>query len=176
TKSAKGTSASTQQVQGSKAPSSTQPQDFNAWPEVKEVDDDENRITTLVFIRSIVIWERVHDYQLGIERYQVKINLTAPTLVIPGIEALEPYTITTHPFIGIMYENNKKGRRVMNIHVQPKFCDATFNRVLKIIEKIILEAKHSFKEPPLSEEHKEVMELFEGEINELLKLRRQMRK
>ncbi|GKB11991.1 hypothetical protein Tco_0845914 [Tanacetum coccineum] len=32
-----------------------------------------------VFIRSSVIWERVHDFQLGIKSYQQKINLTAPT-------------------------------------------------------------------------------------------------
>ncbi|GKC68883.1 hypothetical protein Tco_1114766 [Tanacetum coccineum] len=29
-----------------------------------------------VFIRSSVIWERVHDFQLGIESYQQKVNLT----------------------------------------------------------------------------------------------------
>ncbi|GJU05058.1 hypothetical protein Tco_1121488 [Tanacetum coccineum] len=36
---------------------------------------------------SRLIWERVHDFQLGIESYQIKINLTAPTLIFPGIEA-----------------------------------------------------------------------------------------
>ncbi|GJV72992.1 hypothetical protein Tco_1492987 [Tanacetum coccineum] len=36
-----------------------------------------------VFIRSSVIWERVHDFQLGIESYQQKINLTAPTITFP---------------------------------------------------------------------------------------------
>ncbi|GJY75441.1 hypothetical protein Tco_0480557 [Tanacetum coccineum] len=39
-----------------------------------------------VFIRSTVIWERVHDFQLGIESYQQKVNLTAPTMTFPGIE------------------------------------------------------------------------------------------
>ncbi|GJU56963.1 hypothetical protein Tco_1234729 [Tanacetum coccineum] len=39
-----------------------------------------------VFIRSSVIWERVHDFQLGIESYQQKVNLTAPTLSFPGVE------------------------------------------------------------------------------------------
>ncbi|GJX34795.1 hypothetical protein Tco_0246352 [Tanacetum coccineum] len=29
---------------------------------------------------SSVIWERVHDFQLGIESYQQKVNLTAPTI------------------------------------------------------------------------------------------------
>nr|GFA89068.1 hypothetical protein [Tanacetum cinerariifolium] len=33
----------------------------------------------LTFINSCVIWERVHDFQLGIESYHIKINLTAPT-------------------------------------------------------------------------------------------------
>ncbi|GJY61299.1 putative reverse transcriptase, RNA-dependent DNA polymerase, partial [Tanacetum coccineum] len=39
-----------------------------------------------LFIRSSVIWERVHDFQLGIEHYQQKINLTAPTITFLGIE------------------------------------------------------------------------------------------
>ncbi|GJY38571.1 hypothetical protein Tco_0424935 [Tanacetum coccineum] len=39
-----------------------------------------------VFIRSSVIWERVHDFQLGIESYQQNINLTAPTMSFPGVE------------------------------------------------------------------------------------------
>nr|GEU68048.1 hypothetical protein [Tanacetum cinerariifolium] len=39
--------------------------------------------------RSCVIWERVHDFQLGIESYQIKINLTEPTLIFPGIESFE---------------------------------------------------------------------------------------
>ncbi|GJY46906.1 retrovirus-related pol polyprotein from transposon TNT 1-94 [Tanacetum coccineum] len=36
-----------------------------------------------VFIRSSVKWERVHDFQLRIESYQEKINLTAPTITFP---------------------------------------------------------------------------------------------
>ncbi|GJV22347.1 integrase, catalytic region, zinc finger, CCHC-type containing protein [Tanacetum coccineum] len=40
----------------------------------------------LVFIRSSVIWERVHDFQLRIESYQQKVNLTAPTISFPGVE------------------------------------------------------------------------------------------
>ncbi|GJX62890.1 hypothetical protein Tco_0295790 [Tanacetum coccineum] len=37
----------------------------------------------LVFTRSSVIWERVHDFQLGIESYQQKVNLAAPTISFP---------------------------------------------------------------------------------------------
>ncbi|GJX17913.1 hypothetical protein Tco_0218745 [Tanacetum coccineum] len=39
-----------------------------------------------VFIKSSVIWERVHDFQLGIESYQQKVNLTTPTISFPRIE------------------------------------------------------------------------------------------
>ncbi|GJT86175.1 hypothetical protein Tco_1067892 [Tanacetum coccineum] len=37
-----------------------------------------------VFIRSLVIWERVHDFQLAIKSYQQKVNLTAPTISFLG--------------------------------------------------------------------------------------------
>ncbi|GKB16047.1 hypothetical protein Tco_0849970 [Tanacetum coccineum] len=39
-----------------------------------------------VIIRSSLIWERVHDFQLRIESYQHKVNLTAPTISFPGVE------------------------------------------------------------------------------------------
>ncbi|GJX13127.1 zf-CCHC domain-containing protein [Tanacetum coccineum] len=39
-----------------------------------------------VFIRSSVIWERVHDFQLRIESYQQKVNLTASTISFLGVE------------------------------------------------------------------------------------------
>nr|GEV56211.1 integrase, catalytic region, zinc finger, CCHC-type, peptidase aspartic, catalytic [Tanacetum cinerariifolium] len=42
-----------------------------------------------VFIRILVIWERVHDFQLGIESYQQKVNLTAPTISFPEVEKHE---------------------------------------------------------------------------------------
>ncbi|GJT38448.1 hypothetical protein Tco_0938313 [Tanacetum coccineum] len=60
------------------------------------------------FIRSCVIWKRVYDFQLGIESYKIKINLTAPTLAFPGIEACEPLTIVDKPNVGLIYLNNKR--------------------------------------------------------------------
>nr|GFC76107.1 hypothetical protein [Tanacetum cinerariifolium] len=91
-------------------------------------------------------------------------QLTTPTLVIPSIEQLEPYTIITDPFIGIVYENSKKEMRVVNIDEFPKFCSATLSRVLKKVEEINVEACYGFKDPPLSKEDQEVMEFFEEQI------------
>ncbi|GKE10669.1 hypothetical protein Tco_1414220 [Tanacetum coccineum] len=117
TKSVKGVSSSKQSIQGSEAPSLTQWQDFDAWYEVQEVDDEE-----------------------------IKINLTALTLVILCIEALKPNTISINPFIGIVYEN------------------------------ILLDANHGLKDPPLSENYKKGMEIFKKNIKERLKFIRQIRR
>ncbi|GJR22737.1 retrovirus-related pol polyprotein from transposon TNT 1-94 [Tanacetum coccineum] len=84
-----------------------------------------------VFIRSSVIWERVHDFQLGIESYQQKVNLTAPTMTFPGIEEYEVFSIVYEPVHGIIYKNSKKEKRVMRHSEIHKFCDATLMRVLE---------------------------------------------
>ncbi|GJT79185.1 hypothetical protein Tco_1053527, partial [Tanacetum coccineum] len=48
----------------------------------KKVNYRETKLmnSLITFIRSRVIWERVHDFQLGIESYQIKVNLTTPIL------------------------------------------------------------------------------------------------
>ncbi|GJY88777.1 hypothetical protein Tco_0503405 [Tanacetum coccineum] len=64
------------------------------------------------------------------------------------------YEICVKRTDGKANENIKKERRVMNIHELQKFCDATLNRVLKRIEKVLLTANHGLKEPPLSKDDK----------------------
>ncbi|GJW70223.1 hypothetical protein Tco_0127140 [Tanacetum coccineum] len=66
-----------------------------------------------VFIKSTVIWERVHDFQLGVESYQQKVNLTTPTITFPGIEKKNMFSIINEPIYGIIYKNNKKEKREM---------------------------------------------------------------
>ncbi|GJZ14500.1 retrovirus-related pol polyprotein from transposon TNT 1-94, partial [Tanacetum coccineum] len=81
-----------------------------------------------VFIRSINIWEKVHDFELGMKSYQWKVNLTALTIIFPGIEQENLFNITYEPVVGMIYENSKKEKRVM-IHKEiHKFCDATLKR------------------------------------------------
>ncbi|GKF14674.1 hypothetical protein Tco_0056136, partial [Tanacetum coccineum] len=84
-----------------------------------------------VFIRSSVIWERVHDFQLGIEIYQQKINLTAPTITFLGIEECDVFSIVYEPIHGIIYTNIKIEKRVMRPSEIHKFCDATLKRTLE---------------------------------------------
>ncbi|GJZ79868.1 retrovirus-related pol polyprotein from transposon TNT 1-94 [Tanacetum coccineum] len=80
---------------------------------------------------SSVIWERVHDFQIGIESYQQKVNLTAPTISFPGVEKHKMFSIIYEPVHGIIYKNSKKEKRVMRHSEIHKFCDATLNKVLE---------------------------------------------
>ncbi|GJV02642.1 hypothetical protein Tco_1336211 [Tanacetum coccineum] len=55
-----------------------------------------------------LLFERVHDFQLGMDSYQQKVNLTAPSIAFPGIEKEKLFSITSEPVTGMIYENNKK--------------------------------------------------------------------
>ncbi|GJX62686.1 hypothetical protein Tco_0295586 [Tanacetum coccineum] len=82
----------------------------------------------------------------------LNVNLTAPKLTFPGIEEKKPYNNNSLPFIGLIYENSKKEKRIMDIDEIPKFCDATLKRVLKEVKKINLDVKHGYADPTLSKD------------------------
>nr|GEZ97241.1 hypothetical protein [Tanacetum cinerariifolium] len=90
--------------------------------------------------RSRVIWERVHEIHLGIESYQMKVNLTAPTLTFLGIEAFEPYLILDKLNTGLIYLNNKDEKQVLYLVEIAKFCDATLEKVLKEVKLEIFQS------------------------------------
>nr|GEX36813.1 hypothetical protein [Tanacetum cinerariifolium] len=125
----------------------------------------------LIYIKSCVIWERVHDFQLGIESYQIKVNLIAPTITYPSIEKDPLYSIIGVLFVGIVYENNKKEKRAMDIDEFHKFSDATLRRVLRKISVINIEARNEIVKIFLSDKDKELTVLLKEEIEERLKYR-----
>ncbi|GJY82031.1 DNA-directed DNA polymerase [Tanacetum coccineum] len=98
-------------------------------------------------LRSYVIWETVHDFQLGIESYQIKINLTDPTLTIPSIDELTPYSTIDIPFV-----------------------------VLKEVKLKVFETKFKMNTPLLDDLDLKIMQAYEREIEKRLKHRRQMRR
>ncbi|GJS27123.1 hypothetical protein Tco_0487743 [Tanacetum coccineum] len=102
-----------------------------------------------VFIRSTVIRERVHDFQLGVESYQQKVNLIAPTITFHGIEKYKMFSIVFKPVYGIIYKNNKKENRVMRHQEVHKFCDATLKRVLEGSKSHNNDVKHGYETPSL---------------------------
>nr|GEX90059.1 hypothetical protein [Tanacetum cinerariifolium] len=90
----------------------------------------ENKLlnSLLTFIRSFVIWDKVYDFQLGIESYQIKINITAPTLTFLDIEACDPFSIVDKTTTGLIYLNSKNEKRFMDLEELLKFCDATLEK------------------------------------------------
>ncbi|GJZ85801.1 hypothetical protein Tco_0651140 [Tanacetum coccineum] len=129
-----------------------------------------------VFIRSSVIWERVHDFQLRIESYQHKVNLTAPTIYFPGVEKHKMFSVIYEPVHGIIYKNSKKEKRVMRHSEIHKFCDATLNRVLEGLRSFNNDVKYGYIQRDLTNEEVEYLKLFEEEIEVRLKYRNQMRR
>ncbi|GJX41740.1 hypothetical protein Tco_0256730 [Tanacetum coccineum] len=137
----------------------------------------ENKLldSLMTFIRSRVIWERVHDFQLGIESYQIRINLTAPTLIFSGIKACDPYCMIDKPTTGLIYLNSKNKKKVMYLVEIVKFCDAMLERVLNEVKLKIFETKFLKKAHVLGGLDLDIMKSYEREITKCLRHHEQMR-
>ncbi|GJY58887.1 hypothetical protein Tco_0458779 [Tanacetum coccineum] len=129
-----------------------------------------------VFIRSTMIWEKVHDFQLGVESYQQQVNLIAPTITLPGIEKYKVFSIISELVYGIIYKNSKKEKRVMRHQKVHKFCDATLKRVLEGLKSYNNDVKYGYVTHNLSKEDVEYLQLFAEEIKERFKYHDQMRR
>ncbi|GJR76678.1 hypothetical protein Tco_0089043, partial [Tanacetum coccineum] len=122
-----------------------------------------------------MIWERVHDFQLGIKSYQQKVNLTAQTISFPRVEKHKMFSIIYEPVHG--YEqNSKKEKRVMRHSEIHKFCDATLNRVLEGLKSYNNDVKYGYEQRELTDDEVEFLKLFEEEIEVRLKYRNQIRR
>ncbi|GJX46256.1 hypothetical protein Tco_0271446, partial [Tanacetum coccineum] len=105
-----------------------------------------------------------------------KVNLTALTITFPGIEEHDMFSIIYEPVHGIIYKNSKKEKRVMRHTEIHKFCDATLNRVLEDLKSYNNDVKYGYVQKDLTKDETEYLKLFEEEIEERLKHRRQMRR
>ncbi|GJU85045.1 hypothetical protein Tco_1292591 [Tanacetum coccineum] len=105
-----------------------------------------------------------------------KVNLTAPTLTFPGIEAYEPYSIVDKPDTGLIYLNNKGGKWLMCLVEIVKFCDATLEKVLKEVKLKIFQSEPWKKSPLLGELDRDIMRAFGREIMKHLNHREKMRR
>ncbi|GJZ62229.1 hypothetical protein Tco_0618366 [Tanacetum coccineum] len=153
---------------------------LHKFPAIVFNDDDieewTSRWVNKLFIRSSVIWERVHDFQLRIESYQQKINLTAPTITFPRIKEYNVFSIVYEPVHGIIYTNSKKEKRVMRPLEIHKFCDSTLRRTLKGLKSYYNDVKYGYVQKELTNDEVEFLKLFEEEIEVRLNYRDQMRR
>jgi hypothetical protein len=84
----------------------------------------------LIFMRHIVMKERVEDLQLGVESYQKKLNLKKPNLYnIPNLQHESQYTLIKHPAFGFIYRSFNRRNCFMAYDEIHKFCDKTLKFV-----------------------------------------------
>nr|GEX33195.1 hypothetical protein [Tanacetum cinerariifolium] len=133
---------------------------------LKKIIDEMSRQRWLLwslslFIKSSMIWERVHDFQLGIKSYQQKVNLIAPTLSFLGIEKHKMFSIIYELVHGIIYKNSKKKKKVMRHSEIHMFCDATLNKVLEGLKSYNNDVKYGYIQKDLTKDEAEYLKLFE---------------
>nr|GEX82119.1 hypothetical protein [Tanacetum cinerariifolium] len=77
---------------------------------------DKRMLSTAVklWTRNLLIWQRVEDFQLGIESYQTQLNLTKPGWDATGYEFKHDYTIIESPRAVVFPVNNNE-RKIMRV-------------------------------------------------------------
>ncbi|GJT00575.1 hypothetical protein Tco_0821744 [Tanacetum coccineum] len=89
-----------------------------------------------MWIRSLVIRNRVGDLQLGIESYQTKINLECPNWDAADYYFKEDYTIVPKPR-AVVYRDRNDQRKLMRLNELHKFSDGTLTRVMEKLDHMV---------------------------------------
>ncbi|GKE63195.1 hypothetical protein Tco_1513562, partial [Tanacetum coccineum] len=98
---------------------------------LKFVKDFNNAL--LLFIRRVVIQNRIKDIQLPVESYQRTVNLTKPIMFFEGIDQKIPFTMSgMHK--GVVYLNQHNIKSFMKLSEVKKLCDGT---LLKVHENLV---------------------------------------
>ncbi|GJT68084.1 hypothetical protein Tco_1019564 [Tanacetum coccineum] len=89
-----------------------------------------------LWIRNIVIRQRVEDLQLGIESYQTKLNLTQPSWDATDFLFKEDYTIIHKPR-AVMYRDRNNQKKMMTESEVQKFSDCTLTIILEKLDHMV---------------------------------------
>ncbi|GJW92650.1 hypothetical protein Tco_0170203 [Tanacetum coccineum] len=89
-----------------------------------------------MWIRNLVIKNRVGDLQLGIESYQTKLNLERPNWDATDYFFKEDYTIVPKPR-AVIYRDRNDQRKLMRLNEIHKFSDGTLTRVMEKLDHMV---------------------------------------
>ncbi|GJW27065.1 hypothetical protein Tco_0040876 [Tanacetum coccineum] len=89
-----------------------------------------------MWIRNLVIRNRMGDLQLGIESYQTKINLERPNWDAADYYFKEDYTIVPKPR-AVVYRDRNDQRKLMRLNELHKFSDGTLTRVMEKLDQMV---------------------------------------
>ncbi|GJQ92675.1 hypothetical protein Tco_0003814 [Tanacetum coccineum] len=116
-------------------------------------DDIVNLLIALrMFTRSLFIKKRVEDVQLGVESYQIKLNVTKLQKEFPGILFKESYT-TSFDLKGVVYLNLRKRKRLMRADELYKFFDGTLKSIHEILHFRMLNFKLGYMVKKIDNQH-----------------------
>ncbi|GKF27858.1 hypothetical protein Tco_0094200 [Tanacetum coccineum] len=133
-------------------PPPPQPQQSTADPIlVKRIDELEQHMTDLIQNNLVleerldkqgtrlynlenlnIPYNRVEDFQLGIESYQTQLNLTKPGWDATGYEFKHDYTIIKSPRT-VVFPVDNNDRKIMRFNEIYKFSDGTLTRILRSV-------------------------------------------
>ncbi|GKD18509.1 hypothetical protein Tco_1207667 [Tanacetum coccineum] len=82
----------------------------------------------LLFIRRVVIQNKVEDIQLGVESYQQTLDLTKLMMFFKGIDQRIPFIMTT-THKGVVYLNQQNVKSLMRLSEVKKLCDGTLEKI-----------------------------------------------
>ncbi|GJS90980.1 hypothetical protein Tco_0773616 [Tanacetum coccineum] len=92
--------------------------------------------TVNMWIRNLVIMNRVGDLQLRIESFQTKINLERPNWDAADYYFKEDYTIVLKPR-AVVYRDINDQRKLMRLNELHKFSDRTLKRVMEKLDHMV---------------------------------------
>ncbi|GKE71600.1 hypothetical protein Tco_1529672, partial [Tanacetum coccineum] len=90
----------------------------------------------LLYIRRVVIKNRIGDLQLGVESYQHTLDLTKHKFYFLGIDHKIPYT-TSGTENGVVYLNKHDMKSLMKLDEVHKFCDGNLLKVQENLLKMV---------------------------------------
>ncbi|GJS18097.1 hypothetical protein Tco_0412569 [Tanacetum coccineum] len=92
--------------------------------------------TVNLWIRHIVSRQRVEDLQLGIESYQIKLNLTQPRWDATDFLFKEYYTLVYKPR-AVIYRDKNNQKNMMRETEVHKLSDSTLTRILEKLDFMV---------------------------------------
>nr|GEU80916.1 hypothetical protein [Tanacetum cinerariifolium] len=129
-----------------------------------------------LWIRNIVIRQRVGDLQFSIESYQIKLNLTKPRWDASNFIFKKDYTIVSKPR-AVIYRDRNDQKKMLRENEVHKFSDGTLTRVLHKLDHMVKDFRLFKYNPAMenriwSEDDKRRSEAFMEAIERRFKIRR----
>ncbi|GKD89292.1 reverse transcriptase domain-containing protein, partial [Tanacetum coccineum] len=102
-----------------------------------------------LWIRNLVIRQRVEDFQLGIESYQTQLNLTKPRWEATGLEFMHDYKILDS-LRAVLFRDKYGMQMLMRFNEIHKFSDGTLQQIDEALDYRVKEFKVNKNNPALN--------------------------